>query len=466
MNIVFIMSDTFRRDHLGCYGNKTIRTPHLDQFAKRCIVFDKYYANSFPTVPSRADIFTGKWTYTYLGWTPLPQKETVLAQVLQKAGYATKAVVDTPFLHRDGYGYDRGFIDFEYIRGQGDYYGILWEDERERKQRTASKLPPMRGHSADERHDVNLHRRHETDYCAPATMLAAERWLQRHYKEDFFLYIDTWDPHEPWDPPRWYVEPYYPEYDGKTVSPCYGLWRERGLTQEDLNIAHACYCGEVTMVDRWVGRLLDTIESLNLMDKTIVIFTTDHGYYFGEHGQFGKGMRDLTYTWYRSPIYEETAHIPLLAYVPGLKPRRVDDLVSTADLMPTILELAGADIPGTVQSQSLVPLLRGEKQPGREFVVTSWPLYNAGEITKAVDGFERWVKEPLPSTISTRDEWTLIYSAEGQPAELYQLSSDPKQENNLISKKPEKAQELLNNFVSQLVEAKTEPRLLNPRRRF
>jgi arylsulfatase A-like enzyme len=205
---------------------------------------------------------------------------------------------------------------------------------------------------------------------------------------------------------------------------------------------------------------------MNLMDKTAVIFTTDHGYYFGEHGQFGKGMRDLTYTWYRSPIYEETAHIPLLAYVPGLKPRRVDALVSTADLMPTILELAEVDIPGTVQSQSLVPLLKAEKQTGREFVVTSWPLYNAGEITKAVDGFERWVKEPLSSTISTRDEWTLIYSGEGQPVELYHLLSDPKQEKNLVSEKPEKAQELLNNFVSQLVEAKTEPRLLKPRRRF
>lgn len=456
MNVVLIVSDTLRRDHLGLYGNKTIRTPHLDRFAQQCVIFDKCYANSFPTMPMRADIFTGKWTYTYLGWAPLPQEEVVLAEVLQKAGYLTKAVVDTPFFVRGDYNYDRGFQDFECIQGQD--YG--------------------------ERQDRSLQRRYETDHCAPATMLAASQWLERHYKEKFFLYVDTWDPHEPWDAPQWYTELYYPSYDGnisypnyggyphyhgKIIRPCYWTWKDaeeaigRRVTEEDLKLAHACYRGEVTMVDRWVGYLLDTMESMNLMNETIVIFTSDHGFYFGEHGIFGKGMwREGK--WHRSPLYEEIARVPLLIHVPGVKAQRVNTLVSLADLMPTTLELVEVEIPDTVQAQSMVPALKGELTE-REFVVTSSPLYNPGEITRLVDARERKVAEPLPSSITT-SEWTLLYASEGQPAELYHLPSDPKQEKNVILDEPQVAHYLLNKFVSRLEKTGTEPRLLNPRRHF
>jgi len=246
------------------------------------------------------------------------------------------------------------------------------------------------------------------------------------------------------------------------------------MTEEDLKVAYACYCGEVTMVDLWVGRLLDTIESLNLMEKTAIIFTTDHGFYFGEHGIFGKTIMDLRASaaypglpsrMYRSPLYEEVARIPLLTYVPGVKARRSDSIVSLADLMPTVLELAGVEIPKTVQAKSVVPVLKGEERTEPDFVVTTHPLYNPGEITRMVDAFERVVGEHLPSTITTR-EWSLLYASEGQPAELYHLPSDPKQEKNLIQEEPEIAKDLLAKFVSRLEKAGTEARLLAPRRRF
>lgn len=113
MNIIEIVSDTFRRDYLGCYGNKWIHTEHIDAFAEKSLVFEKAYIASFPTMPNRADIFTGKYTFTYLGWAPLPRDEVLLAEVLQKAGYFNKAVVDTPFFIGKGYNYDRGFQDLE-----------------------------------------------------------------------------------------------------------------------------------------------------------------------------------------------------------------------------------------------------------------------------------------------------------------------------------------------------------------
>ena len=363
MNSILIVSDTFRRDHLGCYGNQSVHTPCLDQFSQMGVKFNNCYATSFPTMPNRADLFTGKYTFTYLGWAPLPRKENILAQILRDAGYTTIGVADTPFLMRNGYGYDRGFKDFVRVSGQGG-----------------------------ERARINSERRSEEDFCAPKTMITAEKCLEYYYKEKFFLYVDTWDPHEPWNPPHWYVQQYYPDYDGQLVSPPYWDWKDSGLKQNDVELAHACYCGEITMVDRWVGKLLNKIKCLGILEDTVIIFTSDHGFYFGEHGYLGKSRQKSRKTggqWYRSPLYQEITRIPLLFYLPGVKPTETTAMVSSVDIMPTILELAGVSTPDTVEGKSLVPVLKGEKEKGRDFVVTSLPLYNVGENTRIVDDWER-----------------------------------------------------------------------------
>ena len=120
LNIGMLVSDTLRRDHMGYYGNGWIKTPMLDRFSDRADTFDHAYPASFPTVPTRADLMTGRFTFSYLGWVPLPQTEITLSQLLTEAGYRTAAVVDMPFALRRGYGYDRGFEDFQWNRGQLD----------------------------------------------------------------------------------------------------------------------------------------------------------------------------------------------------------------------------------------------------------------------------------------------------------------------------------------------------------
>jgi len=434
MNIIVIVSDTLRKDHLGCYGNSTIKTPNLDRFSQECIQFDNCYATSFPTMPMRADLFTGKFTFTYLGWEALPSDEKILAEILRKANYTTVAAVDTPFFVRNGYGYDRGFEDYQWIIGQG----------RERAR-------------------INYQRKYEEDYCAPKTMTAAEKYLEYYYKKKFFLYVDTWDPHEPWDPPSWYVQPYYPGYDGRIVAPCYWDWREKGLKEEDVKVAHACYCGEISMVDRWVGQLLDKVKSMNLWENTAIVFTSDHGFYFGEHGYFGKS-RNKGLHWLQSPLYQEITRVPLLIYVPGIKPRRIKALVSSIDIMPTILELAEVEIPDTVQGKSLLPLLKGERDIFRDFVITSPPLYNPGEPSKIVDDWLRMVDEPHFSTITT-PKWTFLYSTKAYPAQLYNIEDDPKESQNIIDKNWHIAKDLHQKFVEFLEKVGTDERHLAPRRR-
>ena len=454
------MSDTLRQDHLGCYGNENIITPYIDQFSNSCIKFNRAYATSFPTMPCRADLFTGKYTFTYLGWNPITDEETVLAEILQKAGYTTLAAVDTPFLMRDGYGYDRGFDDFVFISGQDPGY---------------------------DRRRVISSWRYEDDYFSPRTIAAAEKLLEYYYKEKFFLYIDMWDPHEPWDPPEYYVKQYRPNYNGEDhVIPTYWDWKEAGLTEEDVKLCHDCYCGEVTMVDRWVGRLLDKVKKLGIWDDTAIIFTADHGFCFGEHGLLGKARQNtatfMNYNipckelydnpkelknvmgksvWMRSPLYQELTKVPLLFYIPGLESKKSEKLVSCVDIMPTILELAGIEPPDSVQGKSIKPLIEGKIDSIRDFVLTSYPIYNVGDKTRMIGGgVLKRVKEVLPITITDKT-WTMFYSGSSTPIELYNIKDDPKQLKNIFDKNKEVVRGLYNKLFKLLEQLGTSKHLLD-----
>ena len=264
MNVIWIVTDTFRRDHLGAYGNKLIHTPSLDDLAARSVRFDGHYAAGFPTMPTRADHHTGRWTMSFMGWEPFADDVTTLAQLLANEGVHTAAVVDTPFYWRHGFNYDRGFQTFFTVQGQ------------------EGSPTRVQGIGHHESRDAVAWWRNESDRNVAQTMTRAGDWLERHYKEQFFLYVDTWDPHEPWDAPPYYTELYMADYDGEVVQPIYARWQDAaGLTEAAVKKAHATYCGEITMVDTWVGHLLRKVDNMDLESKTAIIFTSDHGFYKG-----------------------------------------------------------------------------------------------------------------------------------------------------------------------------------------
>jgi arylsulfatase A-like enzyme len=426
-NFLFIVSDTFRRDHLGAYGNPVIRTPNLDAFARSSIVFDRHIVSSFPTMPARADILTGMFSYTFMGWEPLPARLPTLPGLLTRAGYLTMGVVDTPYFIRNGFAYDRGFDDFIWVRGQGD---------------------DTRPH---ERSDYRETWRSESDRLVARTVTEAEHWLERHYKEQFFLYVDTWDPHEPWDAPEYYTARYREGYAGEQLYPSYGKYAEAGLTADDVDLAHATYCGEVTMVDFWIGRLLGKLDALGLRENTLVFFTSDHGFYFGEHEYFGKAewihepeaavtedssLPDwLAESWLltveRSPLYRELTNVPLIVRGPGIEPGRRSGMTTAPDIAPTILELAGlGGMPSTITGQSFHDVLAGTREEHRSLVVSSWPLYLAeGEIVTAVDSRARRISNYMPLTVTTPERSLILGGPDDEP-ELFDLARDPGEQNN------------------------------------
>ena len=459
MNVIWIVADSFRRDHLGAYGNPTIRTPALDALAARSVRFDRHYAAGFPTMPTRADHHTGRWTLSFMGWEPLPAGVTTIAELLAERGYHTAASVDTPYYLRDGMNYDRGFQSFFMNRGQDTMWSLI----------------PQPGYH-NEALDVREAWRHEADRNAPRTFMTAMQWLEQHYQEDFFLYIDTWDPHEPWDAPAYYTELYWPGYDGELVLPLYGNWHDApGYSEEQVRKGHATYCGEVTMVDTWLGFLLKTVENMGLTDTTAVIFTTDHGFCFGEHGGlFGKMSGDKYpdgslrpygepgSTWAHSPLYEELVHLPLLIAVPGIAPGAYAGLSSAIDVMPTVLELLGVEIPPYVQGKSLVSRLHDTALPGREYVISSIPFANPGDPVQSVDSLLRTLSDP-PVTTITAGEWSLLYSPQAGLSELYNLQADPHQHADVIGTHTETAKELHRFLVAFMRETNVPERLLEPR---
>ena len=440
-NIIVIVSDTFRRDHLGAYGNEWIRTPALDRLAQRAMVFDGHHIGSFPTMPARADLLTGRLSLSFMTWAPLPTALPTLPGLLSEAGYLTMGVVDTPFYIRDGFGYDRGFQDFIWIRGQGD------------------------GRRMEERIDARSTWRHESDRWVARTVTAAEEWLERHHRERFFLLVDVWDPHEPWDAPDYYTRLYSPDYDGRPTDPCYDDWRNAGLTEADVELAHATYAGEVTMVDRWLGHLLEKVDVLGLAPSTAVIFLSDHGYYFGEHGYLGKSVWDPglgTQSW--SPLYREIVQVPLMVQAPGVAPGRTSALTTLVDVTATVLDLAGVGPPEVSAGQSLLPLLKGESASHREFVLSGWPLeYQKGRISIAVDSWPRRIARDQPFTVTTATR-SLVVGGPDDGLELYDLEFDPQEQTNLADERPHEAIALLDQALTYLLSIGTEEELLAPRR--
>lgn len=416
MNIIVIVSDTCRQDHLGCYGNDWMHTQSLDRLASESVIFDNCYAGSFPTLPHRADCFLGRYGFPFYGWGPLPRDRPSLAEVLSENGYVTQLIHDTPHLSAKGHYYERGFAGYHWNRGQ----------EGDCELTRANDTVEMEWPVEKDRYDMPLHINHtlqrldhpgELGHHTARTALDACRWLEtNHRAERFLLWVDMFDPHEPWDAPDWFTQLYFPgEPEGHKVRhPRYDY--TDFLTEEELNWAHAAYCGELTLVDKWIGAILRKVEDLGLLEDTAIIFTSDHGFYLGEHGRIGKSGKAGD-PW---PLYEEIVREPLLVRLPdGPRGERRDQLVQPVDLRPTILELCGVADDTPMHGRSLCRILDGEDARLREIALSSGHIPSRARVGARV-------------TITHEDGWALVLGRAEQAPELYFLRDDPDQERNVF----------------------------------
>ena len=447
MNVIVIMNDSFRRDHLGCYGNTAIHTPNLDRLAQESAVFDRAYIASYPTVPNRWDLNTGMFGFPYRGWQRMDDSDASLAQMVSARGLVSMLIHDTPMLAMDDMNYTRGYEAFRSIRGQ--HADRLTTDLKASQRLTAQAHKVFRLESLLHYHRNTASRRHEREHMVARSMLEAIDWLEENHDVDgFFLWVDSWDPHEPFDPPDHDWNRYKdPAYKGdKIIYPPYG--RCNYFTDDEYEAMRALYAGKVTLVDRWVGRMLETVEHMGLMDSTLIVWTTDHGHLFGEHDLQGKPAGEL------GNLYEETTRIPLIIRHPkGVGAgKRVGGLAQPPDLVPTVLEFLDIPVPDEVQGRSLWPMVTGEKESVRTAAVSArFPqLSRAGtpgrlerDAAQAVFLFDGLApSRGVDAVTVTTEEMAYVCAPAGRPSELYDLKVDPKQEHDLVDQRPEAAAEL------------------------
>jgi len=372
-NVIIVIADTLRRDYIGLYGNPWICTPHLDAFGARSVVFDRAIVGSFACMPNRQDCWTGYYSFLGGPWRSLSDADIEFPIYLEQAGRRSMLISDQVHMFiqsaprlghaaRSGGAYNgnyhRAFTGWEHIRGQAH---DPWRTD------SAADLPlpcsPSKIKFIDSfrQHQRNTrHRQREEDYFAPQVFRAAADWVEQNHDESgFCLVVDCFDPHEPWDPPRYYAELYDPGYTGEEVGyPPYGP--ADIMSPAELRHMQALYAGEVTLVDRWLGFFLEKLEYLGLLKDTLVVVTADHGHMLGEHGWVGKDPYTL--------FYPEVARVPLIVWDPRLggRGRREDALAQTVDLFPTILEALEVPPPVGIHGCSLLPRLADPAAPWRE----------------------------------------------------------------------------------------------------
>jgi len=440
MKVIFIMADSYRRDHIGAYGNRWIHTPNLDALAGMSNVFERCYIGSFPTGPNRRDIVLSKGhkpNHAFNPWINIAPDEVTLAARLNNQGVHTSMITDVANGATRGRNMYQGFEYYVVNRGQeGDGYGADFS--------TPIEMPVphkvIRYNEGTYRRVIEnrAHRRYEEDFFAPGTYKMACEWLERNFKRDeFFLWIETFDPHEPWDPPQWYIDRYDPGYKGRVIEfPPYGYYKRLGITDREMKHTQARYAGECTMVDHCLGRLMATLDKLQLLDEVAIVFTSDHGICAGHLGDAGcsgkphfvgeegawlvEGRRPEGKISY-FPLRTGISRIPLFVKLPGRKKsKRIGRIAQPWDIAPTVLELFKKRVPKELQGESLLPVIAGKKRPPRRYAFVG-AIQGRTNMRQAMN--EDWIYSCWPT-------------GEREPS-LIDLKKNPAQDKNVAKKHPD-----------------------------
>ncbi|MDD9268204.1 sulfatase [Paenibacillus sp. GCM10023248] len=376
MRTILILFDTLNRHVLSAYGGAGVKTPNIDRLASQSVVFDQHWSGSLPCMPARRDLLTGRTAFLEKGWGGIEPFDRTLPSVLRDAGIFSHIVTDHyHYFATGGENYCQSYTTWDFHRGQED---DPWVSSIGVEPHPASFYGQMRDQCNKNRTKL----KQEQDYPGPRTMQAACDWLERNGKEEsFFLTVEAFDPHEPFDCPAHYLAMYDDTYQGPSYTwPKYGTV---DVPSEALAHVRRRYAATLTMIDAWLGKLLDTMERLEIEENTMVIFTTDHGFLLGEHEQTGKNVMH---------VYNELAHIPLMIRLPHCQyaGKRVHALTQNIDLMPTVLAYMGVAIPETVLGTSLLGLIEGREQKLREAVLYGYH----GMAVNVTDGRYTYMRAP------------------------------------------------------------------------
>ena len=438
LNLIFIIIDSLRADHVGINGNPWIKTPNLDKFGAQSVRFTGAYPESLPTMPVRRAMSTGRrvfpfdnWRYwkpvPVPGWQPIGEGEMTLAETLRDSGYTTAMFTDCFHLFRPGGNFHRGFDQWDFIRGNSfDPFrsGAKYPDKCDYRDYFPKDIEKGSGQvfGGISYYELNRYLRNVEMMNGEEESLQAQvfrrgmKWLdENHDAENFFLLLDSFKPHEPWLPPRWASRMYEDEeYTGiEIIRPEYTTdCASLGYTPEMLKHTQALYAGEVTLLDRWLGFFLDKLDYMGLSQNTVVAIMSDHGVGIGHNGIIGKPV---------SAHYPEMMDLVMMVKSPGLKPAVIDSLIYNIDLFPTFFNLMGLPLPWESDGLDLMPVIKGEKDGLRDYLTCSWKESNS-------------VRTSQYQFMCSRDE---------SSCKLFDLAQDPDCQNDISADTPALVKEMI-----------------------
>lgn len=430
MNIICIMLDSFRQDHLGVYhrnqpvfeGIPTCQTPNLDAFAKEAVVFHNAYPEALPTIPVRTQFFTGQCTLPFRPWQPLTREDISISEILRGMGYVSALISDCYHYRAPGMNFHRGFHAYRWIRGQEyDPYASHPPRRSVEDYVNDAYTPTWRNYVAQFLANTDDFTQPE-DWFAPKVVAECVDWLRKNRcHKKIFLWMDSFDPHEPWDPPAKFDTYTDPAYRGKRLIIPMGGSAEKWASPEEIRHIRGLYTGEAASVDAALGALFQTLRDEGFYEDSVIVITADHGHPLGDHGKFLKGP---------DRMYNELLKVPFMIRLPGGKhARHTDALVQFHDLLPTLLDLLGSgSSAAAMHGKSFLPVLMEESDDHRPAIITGFH-----------EGADRCVRDK---------KWSYIRRPAGQPDELYNLETDPKETINLIDQYPNEARRLASSFSS------------------
>lgn len=409
MKTVFVLFDSLNRHILGCYGGTRVPTPNFDRLAARTQVFDRHYVGSLPCMPARRDLMTGRLTFLHRSWGPLEPFDNAFPELLKGAGVHTHMITDHYHYWEDGGAtYHNRYSSYELVRGQeSDPWKAMvqppWEDLRRKyHERQTGADDPISKYGT---HIINREFiRNEEDFPSVQCFRHALDFLKLNRdKDDWFLHLETFDPHEPFFAPDRFKEPFRTGWNGPIRDwPRYGRVDELPQEADELR---ANYYATVSLCDYLLGQLLDYFDANDLWKDTALIVTTDHGFLLGEHDFWAKN---------RMNMYEEIVHIPMFIHDPSNpKSERSKRLTQTIDLGSTILDLFGLQPPAEAEGQSLL------REGNREAVIFGY----YGGAVNVTDG--RYAYHRFPVDLESQEiyQYTVMPTHMNQPFSPEELSA-------------------------------------------
>jgi arylsulfatase A-like enzyme len=438
LNVVFIIADDLGWGELGCYGQKKIPTPNIDRLAVQGMRFTRHYSGAPVCAPSRCVLMTGKHlghaevrgnrqaklTFPHFteGQYPLSAEALTIAQVFRQAGYTTGAmgkwglgpVGSTGDPNRKGFdlffGYNCQSVAHSY------YPSHLWRNS----DRVEINARPIPGHAKQPQGDVRLEDWIGTNYAPSLMTSEAVKFIEDNRARPFFLYLPFIEPHVAMHPPRTSVEKFPAE------------WDEHPYRGENGYLPHprprAGYAAMISELDGHVGRVLQALDKAELMDRTLVVFTSDNGtthprqadsrfHVGGVDAEFFDSTAGLR--GYKGSVYEGGIRVPMIVRLPGrVSAGAVSDTPGYfADWFPTLCDAAGLEKPDGLDGESLWPVITGGRQPERRrAMVWVFPEYG-GQVAIRLGNF-KVVRQGLAT--KSPGAW-----------QVYDLSTDPGEKHNL-----------------------------------